>query len=62
MSLLARDVAEVNGLGAAMMVHGAKAGQALVARRPGVQALVVSQDGSAWLSTGMATAMQRAAA
>ena len=61
-SLLARDVAEVNGLGAAMMVRGAKAGQALVARRPGVEALVVSQDGSAWFSTGMAAAMQRAAA
>lgn len=61
-SLLARDVAEVNGLGAAMMVRGAKAGQALVARRPGVQALVVSQDGGAWYSAGMAASMERVAA
>lgn len=61
-SLLARDVAQVNGLGAAMMVQGAKAGQALVARQPGVEALVVAGDGGAWYSAGMAAALARGAA
>ncbi|ART47515.1 FAD:protein FMN transferase [Acidovorax carolinensis] len=60
-SLLARDVAQVNGLGAAMMVQGAKAGQALVARQPGVDALVVAGDGGAWYSAGMAVALGRGA-
>lgn len=61
-SLLARDVAQVNGLGAAIMVQGAQAGQALVARQPGVEALVVAGDSSAWYSAGMAAALARGAA
>ncbi|WP_092696764.1 FAD:protein FMN transferase [Acidovorax soli] len=60
-SLLARDVAQVNGLGAALMVQGAQAGQALVARQPGVEALMVAGDGSAWYSAGMAAALARGA-
>ena len=60
-SLLARDVAQVNGLGAAMMVQGAKAGQALVARQPGVHALMVAGDGTPWYSAGMASALTRTA-
>ena len=61
-SLLARNVAQVNGLGAAMMVQGAQAGKALVARHPGVEALVVTGDGGAWYSPGMAAALERRAA
>lgn len=61
-SLLARDVAQVNGLGAALMVQGPQAGRALVARQQGVEALVVASDGSAWYSTGMAAALARRAA
>ncbi|HAJ12153.1 MAG TPA: thiamine biosynthesis protein ApbE, partial [Comamonadaceae bacterium] len=58
---LARDVAQVNGLGAAMMVQGAKAGQALAARQSGVHALMVAGDGTPWYSSGMASALARAA-
>lgn len=61
-SLLARDVAQVNGLGAAMMVQGPQGGKALVARQPGVEALVVSGDRGAWYSPGMAAALSRGTA
>lgn len=61
-SLLARDVAQVNGLGAAMMVQGPQGGKALVARQPGVEALVVSGDRGVWYSPGMAAALSRGTA
>ncbi|MDE2402517.1 MAG: FAD:protein FMN transferase [Burkholderiales bacterium] len=56
-SLLARDAASVNGLGAAMMVLGANAGRALINSRPGVEALIVDRDQSVWRSQGMAAAL-----
>ncbi|MCZ8218611.1 MAG: FAD:protein FMN transferase [Acidovorax sp.] len=52
-SLVARDVAAVNGLGAALMVQGAQAGRALVQRAPGLAVLVAGQDGSVWQSPAM---------
>lgn len=56
-SLLARDVASVNGLGAAMMVLGKDAARALLSRTAGVDALIVDRDQSVWRSAGMATAL-----
>jgi len=59
-SLLARDVASVNGLGAAMMVLGGERAQTLIQQRPLVQALIMRHDGSVWRTPGMATALQAA--
>ncbi|RID97627.1 FAD:protein FMN transferase [Simplicispira hankyongi] len=59
-SLLARDVSSVNGLGAAMMVLGGERAQALIQQRPLVQALIMRHDGSVWRTPGMATALQAA--
>lgn len=59
-SLLARDVASVNGLGAAMMVLGGERARALVQGRGAVQALMVNHDGSLWRTPGMAAALQAA--
>ena len=58
-SLLAKDAASVNGLGAAMMVLGANASRTLLQSRPGVEALFVDRDQSVWRSPGMATALGR---
>ena len=56
-ALVARDVAAVNGLGAAIMVGGAAAGRHWLGKRREVDALIVG-DGAAmnapWLSPGMA--------
>lgn len=59
-SLLARNVASVNGLGAAMMVLGDARAHALVDRHADVQALMVHQDGSVWRTPGMAAALAAA--
>ncbi|MCH2242762.1 MAG: FAD:protein FMN transferase, partial [Aquabacterium sp.] len=53
-SLLARDVAAVNGLGAAAMVLGLSRGRALLQAQPGVESLIAARDGSVWQSAGMA--------
>jgi thiamine biosynthesis lipoprotein len=53
-TLVGRSVAEVNGLGAAAMVLGPAAGAALLSRQPGRQALMVSRDGSLWVSPALA--------
>jgi len=60
-SLLARDVASVNGLGAAMMVLGDDKARALLEHRPGVQALVAGRDQSLWQTPGMAAVLQKTA-
>ena len=57
-SLLARDAASVNGLGAAMMVLGTDGARALLHHRPQVQALVAQRDQSLWRTPGMAAALQ----
>lgn len=60
-SLLARDAASVNGLGAAMMVLGGDKARALLSNRPEVQALVAGRDQSLWQTPGMAAALQKTA-
>lgn len=52
-SLVARDVADVNGLGAALMVQGLPAAQRLAQRMPGVGVMVAGQDGAIWRSPSM---------
>ncbi len=53
-ALVSTDLAAVNGMGTAIMVSGVSAAQALVARTPGLHALVANADGSLWVSSGMA--------
>lgn len=56
-SLLARDVAAVNGLGAAAMVLGLPRGRALLQAQPGVESLIAARDGTVWQSAGMAACL-----
>lgn len=49
-TLVARDLASVNGLGAAAMVLGGPAGRDLIRGTPGVEALIAGGDGSLWLT------------
>lgn len=58
-TLVADRVEAVNGLGAAVMVMGARAGRGLLEGSPGVDALVVGRDGQRWLSAGMRQRLQR---
>lgn len=53
-ALVSEQLEAINGLGTAIMVAGAKAGRARVARTPGLDALIVDADNSLWLSPGMA--------
>lgn len=57
-TLVSRDLAAINGLGAAIMVAGARAGRELLAPLPGVDALIVEADQRLWLSPGMARRLQ----
>lgn len=57
-SLVARDVASVNGLGAALMVQGPHAGRALAQRLPGLAVLIAGQDGSVWQSAAMSALLE----
>ena len=57
-SLVARDVAAVNGLGAALMVQGPQAGRALAQRMPGLAVLIAEQDGGVWQSTAMSALLE----
>jgi thiamine biosynthesis lipoprotein len=52
--LISEQLDALNGLGTAIMVAGAQAGRARVARTPGLDALIVDADNSLWLSPGMA--------
>jgi len=57
-SLVARDVAAVNGLGAALMVQGPQAGRALAQRTPGLAVLIAGQDGRVWQSAAMSALLE----
>jgi len=53
-TLVARSIDVVNGLGAAIMVAGAAAGQHLLAPLAGVDALITGPGTRPWMSAGMA--------
>lgn len=57
-SLIAPDVAAVNGLGAALMVQGLPAAKKLAARRPELPVLMAGQDGTVWQSPAMAAQLK----
>lgn len=57
-SLVARDVAAVNGLGSALMVQGPHAGRLMAERMTGLAVLMASQDGSVWQSPAMSAVLQ----
>ena len=59
MALISDQLELINGLGAALMVAGAEAGRAWVARTPGLDALIVDADNSLWRSPGMASRLGR---
>ncbi|MEO8118110.1 MAG: FAD:protein FMN transferase [Rhodoferax sp.] len=59
-TLISEQLEAINGLGTALMVAGAEAGRARIARTPGVDALIVDADNSLWLSPGMASRLDRA--
>ena len=52
-TLVAENLEQVNGLGAAIMVLGAAAGRALIEQTPGLDGLIVDRDGSLWVSPGL---------
>jgi thiamine biosynthesis lipoprotein len=52
-TLVGRDLASVNGLGAAAMVLGAAEGRDLIRATPRVQALVAGRDGGLWIMPGL---------
>ena len=60
-SLVARDVAAVNGLGAAMMVQGLAAGKTMAMRTPDLAVLMAGHDGTVWQSAPMAALLKPAA-
>ncbi len=53
-ALVSRKLDDINGLGAAIMVAGSKAGRRLLEPLKGVDALIVESDQRLWLSPGMA--------
>ena len=57
-SLVARDVASVNGMGTAIMVLGSEGARTLLKGQPDVQALVVDRDHSVWRTPGMANLLK----
>ena len=60
-TLVADDVGRLNGLGATIMVLGAREGRRLIERTPGLDALIVDRDGSVWQTPGMARRLQAVA-
>lgn len=58
-TLISEHLEAINGLGTAIMVTGAQAGRARVARSAGLDALIVDADRSLWLSPGMAQRLKR---
>ena len=58
-ALISDQLDAINGLGAAIMVAGAKIGRARVAQTPKLDALIVDADSSLWLSPGMALRLGR---
>lgn len=59
-ALVSRNLQDINGLGAAIMVAGAPAARQLLAPLQDVDALIVESDQRLWLSPGMARRMQQA--
>lgn len=59
-TLLARDVAPVNGWGTALMVQGPATAPAWSQRHPEAQLLVAGSDGTVWQSPGMRAALKPA--
>lgn len=59
--LISTQLDAINGLGAAIMVAGAKAGRARVQHIPGLDTLIADADNSLWLSSGMAQRLTLAA-
>jgi thiamine biosynthesis lipoprotein len=53
-TLVGGELAALNGLGVAIMVRGPDWARAELARRPGVEALIVEHDGREWVSPGLA--------
>jgi len=53
-TLVARGVDDINGLGAAIMVAGEAAGRHWLEALPGVDAMIVGPGTRRWLSAGMA--------
>lgn len=60
LALVGDDLAAINGLGAAIMVAGAAAGQRRLAKLPGVDAFIVDADRQLWLSDGMRARLRQA--
>lgn len=58
-TLISEQLELINGVGAALMVAGAAAGRARIARTPGLDGLIVEADGSLWRSPGMAQRLAR---
>lgn len=58
-ALVARNVADVNGWGAALMVQGPSAGAAWSARHPEIGTLLVDAQGRRFMSTGMAARLKQ---
>ena len=52
-TLVAEELEQVNGLGAAIMVLGAAPGRELITQTPGLDGLIVDHDGSLWVSPGL---------
>ncbi|MDC8771291.1 FAD:protein FMN transferase [Roseateles albus] len=57
-SLWARDVESLNGLGAAFMIGGREFARDWVSRSPGLQVLLVGQDQAIWSTPGIKDALQ----
>lgn len=58
-ALISAQLDAINGLGAAIMVAGAKEGRSRVERIHGLDALIVDADNSLWLSSGMTQRLVR---
>lgn len=57
-TLVSRNLEDINGLGAAIMVAGAEAGRRLLEPLKGVDCLIVEADQRVWLSQGMASRLK----
>lgn len=57
-TLVSRNLQDINGLGAAIMVAGASAGRQLLTSLQGVDSLIVESDQRLWLSEGMANRLR----
>lgn len=57
-TLVSRQVDDINGLGATIMAAGSDTGRKLLAPLAGVDALIVGRDESVWTSPGMAARLR----